>query len=257
MKPRSILSFFALAAAAFASADHNWHLDSFYDYAITANVGTATLRDVEEAMEGGFVDDPYSGFGVSSSFAGGNVGQGHLSLDTYDFFGKAASRPFVRESLLFGVMQGLPQDVLDGNADQKHLVLFMNPTAAANVANVAFGDVFGTSAQGPTVYTEETLIDATEKVHTDLSDAAKRPYYDILDTFRYSIARRANVGVGGTQDTIWFTPQSGFRTVIFSNGATIGTGTNTTVTTLTPVPEPASLAALGIGAAAFLRRRKR
>ena len=251
MKTRTILSALTTLAAAFASADHNWHLDSTYTYALTGNVGTSVLHDVEKVMEGGSVDGSY-GWGVSSSFEGGNVGTTALSLDTYPFFGTAAARPILERSFLFGVIDDLPNDA----PGQNHLVLFVNPTAAARMSGLAFGTVFGTINQGNPPLTEEGIIEATLFVHTDASDRAKRPYYDTLDFFRNAIAKNANVGVNGTKDSVWFAPSEGFRIVTFSDGLIVGEGTNAFNATIAPVPEPACFAALGLGAAALLRRRK-
>lgn len=251
MKSRTILSAFVLLGAAFASADHSWRLDSYYDYQLTGDLGSSVLRDVEEVMEGHGIDGDY-GFGVSSSFGGGNAGQGHLSLDTYPFFGLASSEPILDRSLLFGVIDNLPNDA----PGQEHLVLFMNPTAAERVQNIAYGTIFDTVVQG-VQYTEETIIDATEKVHSELSDDEKRPYYDILDVFRNTISKNANVGPSGTKGSIWFAPEEGFSIVTFSDGLTIGSGTNSVTKTLNPVPEPASMAVLAVGALGALRRRRK
>ena len=252
MNPRTILSALGLLAAAFASAEHNWHLESTYAYSITGNVGTSVLHDVEKVMEGGSVDDTY-GWGVSSSFDGGNSGTTSLSLDTYPFFGRDASRPVLERSLLFGVIDDLPNDA----AGQQHLVLFVNPLAAARMSGAAYGTIFGTSNQGNPPLTEEQVIEATLFVHTDASDAAKRPYYDKLDTFRNAIAKNANVGVNGTPGSVWFSPQQGFDIVTFSDGLIVGSGTNVSNATFNPVPEPASFAVLGLGAVALVRRRRR
>lgn len=241
----------ATLTAAFANADHNWHLESTYTYSITGNVGQAVLRDVEKIMEGGTIDNSYS-WGVSSSFDGGNSGTTTLSMDTYPFFGTSSAQPVLERSLLFGVMDAFPTDA----AGQKHLVIFMDPLAAARTSGISFGTIFGTSVQG-TPLTEEQIIFATEQVHReDLTEEQKTGYYEQLDLFRNGMAKHANVGVNGTEGSVWFAPGN-FSIVTFSDGLTIGSGTNSSQATLQSVPEPASMAALGLGALALLKRRKK
>ncbi len=251
MKLRLGLISLAALVSAFANADINWHLESTYTYSITGNLGQAVLRDVEEVMQGGTVDNSY-GWGVSSSFAGGNSGTTTLSMDTYPFFGTNSAEPVLQQSLLFGVLDTLPTD----GQTQKHLVIFMDPLAAARTSGVSFGTIFGTSVQGNPL-TEEQIIFATEQVHRDdLSDEEKVGYYDQLDLFRNEMTQHANLGVNGTEGSAWFAPGA-FSIVTFSDGQIIGSGTNSFQTNVQTVPEPASMAALGIGALTLLKRRKR
>ena len=240
-----------MGAAVFASADYS--LTSTYTYSLTADVGTSYIRDLEFTMDGGYAGDPNSGWGQSTSFFNNLQSDGSQSSNsgtlssTDSFFPAGSSEPFLKESMFFGIMQGLPQDVLDGNADQKHLVLFMDPTSAANVQNRAFGSVFPTTS-------EDDLISAIEYVHDDShSDAAKAPYYDNVIHPFYDAARDALAGANPTpQRSVYIGPNSPFSIVIFSNGQTIGSGTGS----VSVVPEPASLAALGVGAMGLLRRRR-
>ena len=251
MRLRTTFSALSLLVAAFAAADHNWNLKSSYEFAITGDVGASTLHDLEFVMEGGFKDSPDSGWGLTTSFEPGNSGTLSADFDTFPFYGRAASEPFLRESLFFGVIDDLPTD---GSGPQKHLVLFMDPLAAARVQGAAYGTIFNTDNQSIQI-TEETLVEALETVHTDLSDEEKLPYYRTIYDFRDTVAREANVGVNGTRGSLWFSPGA-FDIVTFSSGQTIGSGTNAFATRFSPVPEPASMLALGLGAAGFLRRRR-
>ena len=136
-------------------------------------------------------------------------------------------------------------------------MIFTNPTAASRMQNIAFGTIFDTSNQSVR-YTEETLIDSLLTAHNDgISEADKQEAYDIINTFRFDVARNANVGPNGTKGDAWFSPSTGFSVVVFSDGQIIGSGTNAFTTSFQPVPEPASFIALGIGALALLKRRRR
>lgn len=252
MKSRTILSALALFGAAFASADHNWRLDSTYDFFGTTDFGGASFHDVDLVMGGGSVDDSY-GWAVSTGFRDvDDTNPFTLSLNTYPFFGRSAAKPILEGSLILGVLDALPSDT----PGQQHLVLFTSPTVADRIENLAFGTIFDTSNQSVR-YTEETLIDALIVAHGDGSEADKQESYDIINAFRFDVARNANVGPNGTRGDAWFSPSEGFSVVIFSDARKIGTGTNPFTTTFTPVPEPASFAVLGVGALALLRRRRR
>lgn len=256
MKPRPILFALTLMGSTFAVADGNWELDSTYTYTFTKDV--ATFHDVEGDMGGDAVAGDY-GWGSASSFDGtipdGTFG---LSFDTAPFdaiLGTNLSQPILEQSFFFGVMDALPTDA----PGQQHLVLFMNPTAASNVQDIAYGTLFGTSNQ-PYQYTEETVIDALEKLHDPtIADGDKGEYRTIVDNFRDAVAKNANVGPDGAVDTAWFMPSEGFSIVTFSDGNIVGSGTNTYTTRFTPLPtpEPAPLIALATGALALLRRRRR
>lgn len=254
MRYRSILSVLALATAAF-SAGQTWHLDSTYSFDLNVDTGNALLRDLEFKMDGGYVDTPESGWGVSTSFY--NNGNGARNSDTVTVSmdtGPDSTEPYLTRSLFFGVIQGLPQDITDGNPDQKHLVLFVNNDAAAAMKDIAYGTIFGTDNQTYHI-TEESLIDAIETVHRDdLTDEQKLDYYQTIYDFRDTVAHQANVGPNGTPGDIWFGPNQSFSIVMFSDGTTIGSGTSSY--RAAPVPEPASFAALGLGAVALLRRRR-
>ncbi len=242
MSVRSILTASFLSVTAAASADFT--LTSTYTYSVTGDVGTAYLRDVEFVMEGGNVDGN-GGWGVSTSFFNNLVDDGSQASNagTLSVSYDQGPEPFLRESLLFGIMQGFPTD---GSPEQKHLVLFMDPTSASNVKDIAFGTVFPTT-------NEDALIGAIEFVHEEShSDAEKEPYYETIHAF-WDAARNALAGSNPEpQRSAWFAGGGDFSIVAFSDGKTVGSGTNR----VTVVPEPASLVALGVGAASMLRRRK-
>ena len=257
MKNRSFLSALALLGASFAAAGQNYRVDASYDFSFGTHY--ERFHDLEAIMAGGSVEDGGNPYGWSSAtgFHGDSPTDYTLSFDTtpfYDFLGQNPARPFLEESFAFGILDGLPTD---GTPQQEHLVLLMDPTAAQRVQNIAFGTIFGTSAQ-PYPYTEETVIDALEKLHDDsIPDDQKGDYLAIVHNFRDSVARQANVGSGGTTGTCWFGPGADFSVVTFSDGLTVGGGTSNYTITALPAPEPASFAALGVGVVALLRRRRR
>ena len=205
MKTTPILFALTLFPALASAQAGNWSLTSTYTYSFTG--ATASFHDIEAGMEGGSADGSY-GWGSYSSFNGDASGGSYsLSFDTtpFDgFLGDSPSEPYLQDSFAFGVMDALPGDPVG----QQHLVLFMNPEAASNVQNIAYGTIFGTSNQ-PYQYTEEDVINALEELHSSIPEADKDPYRTIVDNFRGDVAKNANVGPNGAVDTAWFTPGRG------------------------------------------------
>ena len=191
-------------------------------------MGSAYLRDLEFVMEGGFTDSPILGWSVTTSFYNQSAGNESNNANTLvaRYYGDVPNpNVYLRRSLLFGIVQGLPGD---DAPDEKHLVLFMDPTAALGAQDAGFGDVFpGTS--------EAALIDAIEYVHNPNNPAEdKLPYYDTIGQF-YTAAEKAAPG------SAWIGAGSAFSIVTFSDGNTIGNGTNTVST------RPRARAARGAG----------
>ena len=129
MKIRTILSALALLPLAVAAhAGGNWRLDSTYTYGFTGP--TAAFHDLETVMGGSSLGDTY-GWGSSVGYFGPSpTDEFGMSFDTTpfnEFLGGSPTEPVLKESFALGIMDALPTDA----AGQTHLVLFMNPTAAA------------------------------------------------------------------------------------------------------------------------------
>lgn len=156
------------------------------------------------------------------------------------------SNPFpsdfpVTSSLLIGLVQDLDGDP----SGQKHVVLFMNDDAASNVQHIAWGTIFTTTL-------EPQLIADIELATSGQDWEIIQPGLDGVWEFAQA-AKSARVGPGGQEGSAWFDMEGGFSLVAFSDGQTIGSGTSYN----SVVPEPASLAALGVGALALIRRKRR
>ena len=246
MKRILLLTSLLLVGATQAFADQ---LLSSYSYSVTEDVGTSFIRDLEFKMDGHY-SNADGGWGVSTSYwnnltdsgAGSNANTLGLEIP----FGPGL-HPVLDRSIFFGIMQGLPQDIADNNPDQKHLVLFVDPTSASNIQNIAFGTVFPTT-------NEDQLIDAIEKVHNDtLTDDEKKPYYENYIYPFWSAAENANAGSGSDPvRSVYFSAGSDFDIMLFSDGQKIGSGTSS----VNVVPEPATCTILGIAALGLMRRRK-
>ena len=238
----------SLIAAFIAGSAFAGTISSTYNYSISpAKTGTATIHDLEFIMGGSLVEG--GGWSVTTSFfnnqPGGTLGSNSEMLTVFQDFGPN-STPILAESLLFGIIQGLPQDLLDNNADQKHLVLFLDRLSAQNMQNIAFGTIF------PTTF-EDQLIFAIEQIHRDdLSDSEKDPYYSQSIYPFYDAARHARSGVGGLERSIWFAPGD-FAIMFFSEGDIVGGGTNTAV----PEPSAVLLGFIGVFGLALRRIRHR
>lgn len=147
----------------------------------------------------------------------------------------------VTSSLLIGLVQDLDGDP----PGQKHVVLFMNDSAANNVQHIAWGTIFTTTLE-PQLIADIEL--ATSGQDWEIIMPGLQGVLDFAQA-----AKSARVGPNGLEASAWFDMGGGFSLVAFSEGQIIGSGTSYN----TVVPEPASLAALGVGAAALLRRRRR
>lgn len=221
----------AVSATVFARTDYN--LQIRYDFAVDPGWGSPIEYIIARA-QGGSVDDTYGWGSRTHYFSGSPASTG---FDT-SWWQDELSQPTYHSSILLGVVKDLPNDA----PGQKHLVIFMNSAAAANIGNIAYGTVF---AGIPTLPTEEQLIAAIE-------DQSVEANAKLVDDFMVDYASRARAGVGGTEASLWFTDS--FSIVAFSDAKVLGSGT--VEETLEVVPEPASLAALGFGLVAFARRRR-
>lgn len=240
MKSRSVLATALAAIAVTASAQHNWILTSTYTYSLGDNWASTQLN-MMGIMAGGSVDDSY-GWGSSAWSFNRDSSPASLQFTT-DWFDPFAAEPTLNESLFIGVATDMPGDP----PGQKHIVFFMDSSAASNIEHIAWGTVFTTTL-------EAQLIDAYERAIVDFNDTEA---WDFLNEFVNVKAKEAKVGPGGLPGSIWFGPNENFSIVAFSDALIIGDGFNSVSTEFVPVPEPASMAALGLGAAALLRRRRK
>jgi|GEM_PF-1980759 hypothetical protein len=243
MQTKAILATAVAAFAAMAPAQHNWILTSSYEYELDP-AWNQPITHILAEMQGGAVDDSY-GWGTAMWPLSSAWNPFSMTFTT-DWFDPCAAQPFLRESLHLGIVQDLPGDA----PGQKHLVLFMDPEAAANVQNIAWGTVFLETLEADVIEALEGIADPS------LTEEEREDYHEFLGDFKNNAARQARVGPGGLEGSIWFAPGE-FSIVAFSDGQTIGSGSNEFTTEFVPVPEPATMAVLGLGALALRRRRAR
>jgi hypothetical protein len=168
-------------------------------------------------------------------------------------------------SLLMGIVQDLPGDA----PGQKHIVLFMNPAAAALANGVAWGTLFPTVDEDQLIANLELGTSGGLNWGTDfltlapgLSAAA-----DFMSSLDVSGDPGGLPGPGGTFVSPYFDlPAPGdaatnFVAVAFSDGQVYGGGTAVTnaITFPDAVPEPSFFAPCGllVLAAAMKRRQRR
>lgn len=209
-------------SAAFASAQ-----EYYTNYLTNVQVGqpVTNIMMAEEYDGGG---------GMTWAFQANGSGQ---TLLTNPF-----AKPFPYQS---AVLIGLVQDLVGDPPGQKHVVLFMNNQAASNVQNIAWGTIFLDTL-------EQQLIADIELATSGQDWPIIEPGLQGVSDFLQA-AKSAQVGPNGTSGSIWFDIGSSFSVVAFSDGQIIGDGESYHEA----VPEPASLAALGIGAIALLRRKRK
>lgn len=152
-------------------------------------------------------------------------------------------------SLAIGLVQNLPNDA----PGQEHIVLFMDPTAATRVQNIAWGTVFTTTLEDQLI---QSVHDATSGLPYDdpILQAGLTAVFNFVD----NAATNAQVGPGGTSGSAWFATGGAFSVVAWSDGQTIGTGIST-VDTIAAVPEPQTYALMfgGLGIVGWMARRRR
>lgn len=218
----SVIACFATCAA-FASAQ----LEYYTNYLTHVNIGqpVTNIMIAEEHQSGGALTWPFQADGNGSSL-----------------LANPFPSPVPYQS---AVLIGLVQDLVGDPPGQKHVVLFMNNQAASNVQNIAWGTIF--------LETNENQLIADIELATSGQDwEIIQPGVDAVSNFLEQ-AKSAQVGPGGTDGSIWFDLGSSFSVVAFSEGQLIGEGESY----IEVVPEPASLAALGIGAVALIRRKRK
>jgi hypothetical protein len=149
--------------------------------------------------------------------------------------------PVPVRSFLMGITQDLPGDP----EGQKHVVLFMDDFAASLTNHIAWGTIFRNTL-------ESDLIAALELATSGQDWPIIQPGLNFIDAFNQGDARNI-LGPGGFTYSAYFQTGGTFSVMAFSDGTQIGQG----FSAITAVPEPASLAALGLGAIAFLRKRRK
>lgn len=231
----------AAMAATFASADHNWHLESHYTFSVDPAWGSA-VTNIICMMEGGSVDDSY-GWGAKA-WAFNSSNSPTLGFDTA-WFNLNAAEPTLVGSLHVGIVQDLPNDA----PGQKHAVLFMDSDAASRTSNIAWGTFFNHT-------NEDSLIYAIEQATSGGSWEYINPFLQEIDTFAQGDAKHGNLGPFGTEGSAWFGPGQSFSIVAWSDGKVIGTGNNTWETQMQSVPEPASMLVLAAGPLLLIHRRR-
>jgi hypothetical protein len=224
---RSLAAALLLAATLPALAQTQYQTS----YTVTTALQSPAITDIA-ILEADDADPHYGTLWLSRSYqANGAGGSSVLSLS----FERQVP---VLQSLLLGIMTGLPGDA----PGQEHLVLMMDPTAASNAANIAWGTLF-------TATLEDDLIDALHVVGQSLppSDPGLNTALDTLFDFGRLYATEGNLGENGLPASAWFNTGGSFSVMAWSSAQLVGTGTSELITL--SVPEPQSLALLLAGLA--------
>jgi hypothetical protein len=154
---------------------------------------------------------------------------------------------------LRSILIGLAENVATDTVPEKHIVLFMDNTAAALAENIAWGTLFRTTL-------EEQLIADLELMTSGQDWETIDPGLQGVDTFLNGEAKTGILGPGGFEQSAWFNLGDGFTVMAFSDGRIVGSGQSSRQFIPAAVPEPASLAMAGLGllgVAALARRGRR
>lgn len=154
-----------------------------------------------------------------------------------------ASPDPIHQALLLGIVTGLP---FDGTPEQKHIVMFMDPTAAQLATHIAWGTLFRNTL-------EEDLIAAIELATSGQDWPIIQPGLDFVGEFANGDAENGILGPGGVPHTAWLNNPGPLTVMTFSDGEVVGFGD----AQITFVPEPATLAIMGLGGLLFARVRRR
>ncbi len=166
------------------------------------------------------------------------AGQGESTI-TNPFFWPV---PITR-ALLLGIVTGLPND---GTPEQKHIVMFMDPTAAQLANHIAWGTLFRHTL-------EEDLIDAIELSTSGQDWPIIQPGLDFVGAFANGDAETGILGPGGVPHSAWVNTPGPLAVMTFSDGEIVGMGE----AFVTFVPEPATLTLLALGGMLVTRARRR
>ena len=153
----------------------------------------------------------------------------------------------MQQSLLLGIVRDLPFDA----PGQEHLVLMMDPVAASNAANIAWGTIFTSTL-------EEDLLAAVRLVSTnfDFQDPTVLAALDFVFDFGRNIAPQANLGPNGLPGSAWFATGGAFTVMAWSDAQVIGSGFGE-VTVAVPEPGSWALMGAGLGVLVYVARRRR
>lgn len=176
------------------------------------------------------------GFGATT-WAFGADGEGQTTI-TNPFLTEA---PITR-SLLVGLIQDLPGDA----PGQKHVVLIMDPTAAALSENIAWGTLFRNTL-------EDQLIADIELATSGQPFELIQPGLDGLGQFANGDARDGILDPQGVPVSAYFATGGEFVVESWSSGTVLGRGTSAVVA----VPEPASVGIVVVAAGVVGLRRRR
>jgi hypothetical protein len=148
-------------------------------------------------------------------------------------------------ALLMGIATDFPGDA----PGQQHVVLMMNPFAAALSQHIAWGTLFRNTL-------EEDLIAAIQLATSGQDFPIITPGLDSVSAFAHGDAGDGILGPGGIPQSAWFTPGGAFSVMGFSDGQLIGIGASDVTVA---APEPATIVYLSLALLAFplLKRRRR
>jgi hypothetical protein len=151
-------------------------------------------------------------------------------------------------SLAIGLVQDLPNDA----PGQEHIVLFMDPTAAARIQHIAWGTVFTTTLEDQLI---QSVHDATSGL--PFEDPTLQAGLNAVFDFVGNAATHAQVGPSGTSGSAWFATGGAFSVVAWSDAQTIASGVSE-IATVSAVPEPETYALMagGLGIVAWVARRR-
>lgn len=149
----------------------------------------------------------------------------------------------IQQALLLGIVTGLP---FDGTPEQKHIVMFMDPTAAQLSNHIAWGTLFRNTQ-------EEDLIAAIELATSGQDWPIIQPGLDFVSAFGAGDADTGILGPGGVPHTAWLNNPGPLSVMTFSDGEIVGFGE----AHITFVPEPATLSMLALGGLVFAQIRRR
>ena len=216
VKKRTALLFVAMLVLTATSAHAVAVIPSFKyqtSYEVTLNSGIPDVTNIMMLEEG-------SSFGSATWAFQANGGATTTLTNPFLF-----DNP-VTQSLLIGIVQGLSTDE---DSNQKHMVLFMDPTAAASATGIAWDTLFLNT-------TESQLIANLELATSGQDFSIIQPGLDAIDTFK-----------NGDAASAWFAMPGSFTVMTWSDGTVIGSGTGSLTQIPQPVPEPATLFLLGSG----------
>jgi len=129
-------------------------------------------------------------------------------------------------TLLIGIVQGLPGDA---DPEEKHIVLFMDPTAAGLAENIAWGTLFTSTL-------EEQLIADLELATSGQDWPIIQPGLDAVGAFVNGDAMHGILGPGGVEHSAWFDTGGPLTVMTWSQGTIVGDGFSEVIDLPDPCP---------------------